>query len=120
MSADVKIVRMLLANGCIAEFTVESVPPSSSRRAKLRRGRRPDPATKTPAPITVPTGTVLSVRLTQAIDVDTAQGGMTFKSVLDDPVMIGGQVVWGVAPPSRCRRSRSNRPARSKAPTSSP
>ena len=38
-------------------------------------------------------GTVLSVRLTQAIDVDAAQAGMTFKSVLDDPVMIGGQVV---------------------------
>ena len=36
---------------------------------------------------------MLSVRLTQAIEVDAAQAGMTFKSVLDDPVMIGGQVV---------------------------
>ena len=36
---------------------------------------------------------MLSVRLTQAIEVDAAQTGMTFKSLLDDPVMIGGQVV---------------------------
>ncbi len=33
---------------------------------------------------------MLSVRLTEAIDVDAAQAGMTFKSLLDDPVMIGG------------------------------
>ncbi len=36
---------------------------------------------------------MLSVRLTEAIDVDAAQAGMTFKSLLDDPVMMGGQVV---------------------------
>jgi hypothetical protein len=41
----------------------------------------------------VPNGTVLNVRLTQKIDVDAAQAGTTFKSVLDDPVMLGGQVV---------------------------
>jgi hypothetical protein len=38
-------------------------------------------------------GTVLSVRLTQEIDVDATQTGMMFKGLLDDPVMIGGKVV---------------------------
>ena len=38
----------------------------------------PDPSTA-PPPITVPMGTVLSVRLTQEIDVDATQTGMTFK-----------------------------------------
>ena len=52
----------------------------------------PDPS-QTPPPVTVPNGTVLNVRLTQKIDVDAAQAGTTFKSVLDDPVMLGGQVV---------------------------
>jgi hypothetical protein len=31
--------------------------------------------------------------LTQAIDVDSTQTGMTFRAVLDDPVMLGGKVV---------------------------
>ena len=37
--------------------------------------------------------TILNVLLTQAIDVDAAQAGMTFKSLLDDPVMMNGKVV---------------------------
>jgi hypothetical protein len=98
MSADVKIVRILLANGGIAEFKVEDIaslefsPRKAPPTAAATAAATPDPS-KTPAPINVPKGTVLSVRLTQDIEVDAAQAGMTFKSVLDDPVMIGGQVV---------------------------
>ena len=43
--------------------------------------------------MTVPAGTALNVRTTQAIDVDGSQAGMTFKAIVDDPVMIGGSVV---------------------------
>lgn len=46
-----------------------------------------------PAPVTVPAGTVLNVRLTQAIDVDAATAGATYRSVLDDPVMMHGSIV---------------------------
>jgi len=92
MSADVKVVRLLLDNGRIAEFPVGDVSAVEFTPRKAPPAPAPDPA-RTPPPVTVPTGTVLSVRLTQAIDVDAAQTGMTFKSVLDDPVMIGGQVV---------------------------
>jgi hypothetical protein len=94
MSADVKVIRLLLDNGRIAEFPVGDVTAVefSPRKAPPAPAPAPDPA-RTPPPVTVPTGTVLSVRLTQAIDVDAAQTGMTFKSVLDDPVMLGGQVV---------------------------
>ena len=92
MSADVKVVRLLLANGRIAEFPVDDVSAVEFTPRKAPPAPAPDPA-RTPPAVTVPKGTVLSVRLTQAIDVDAAQTGMTFKSVLDDPVMIGGQVV---------------------------
>jgi len=97
MSGDVKIVRLLLSNGSIAEFPVDDIlavefaarnpaaPPPPATRA-------PDPA-KAPPPITIPQGTVLNVRLTQDIDVDVAAAGQTFKSVLDDPVMLDGKVV---------------------------
>jgi hypothetical protein len=53
----------------------------------------PADPTKAPAPVTIPAGTVLNVRLTQAIDVDVAQAGMTFKGRVDDPVSVDGRIV---------------------------
>ena len=95
MSADVKVVRILLDNGRIAEFPVADVAAVEFTQRKAPAAPAapaPDPA-KAPAPVTVPAGTVLSVLLTQAIDVDSTQTGMTFKGLLDDPVMLGGKVV---------------------------
>jgi YmgG-like glycine-zipper protein len=46
-----------------------------------------------PASVTVPAGTVLDVRLTEPINVDFATAGATYRSVLDDPVMMHGRVV---------------------------
>jgi hypothetical protein len=94
MSADVKIVRVLMANGSIAEFPVEGVSALefSPRKAPPAAAQVPDPS-RAPAPVTVPSGTVLGVRLTEAIDVDAAQAGMTFKALLDDPVMLGGKTI---------------------------
>jgi hypothetical protein len=92
LSADVKMIRMLLANGTIAEFPVDTVAGIEF----TPRTQPPQPApdvSKPVPPVTVPSGTVLNVRLTQAIDVDAAHTGALFKSVLDDPVMIGGRVV---------------------------
>jgi hypothetical protein len=96
MSADVKIVRLLLDNGRIEEFKVEDVgslefTPRKSQPTPTPT-QAPDPA-RTPPPITVPKGTVLSVRLTKGVEVDAAQAGEKVASVLDDPVMIGGQVI---------------------------
>jgi hypothetical protein len=92
LSADVKVVRVLLANGRIAEFEVEDVAGLEFSVRKAAPPPAPNPATA-PKPVTVPSGTVLSVRLTQAIDVDATKNGSAFKSILDDPVMIGGTVV---------------------------
>jgi len=58
----------------------------------LRAGQQGDPG-KAPAPVTLPAGTTVNVRLTQAIDVDVAQAGMTFKARVDDPISIDGRVV---------------------------
>jgi hypothetical protein len=92
MSADVKIVRLLLDNGSIAEFPVDGVSAVEFSPRKAPPAPAPDPS-KAPAPVTLPAGTLLNVRLTQTIDVDAAQAGMTFKSLLDDPVMMGGKVI---------------------------
>jgi hypothetical protein len=92
MSADVKVVRVLLANGKIAEFPVEDVSAVEFAARKAPPPPAPDPS-KAPAPVTLPQGTVLSALITQAIDVDATKTGATFKALLDDPVMIGGKVV---------------------------
>jgi len=92
MSADVKIVRLLLANGKIAEFPVDGVTALEFSPRKAAPPPAPDPAVA-PKPITIPNGTVLNVLLSQAIEVDAAQAGQTFKSLLDDPVMMNGKVI---------------------------
>jgi hypothetical protein len=40
----------------------------------------------------VAAGTLINVRLTQDVSVDTAQSGATFKAIVDDPVMVGGDI----------------------------
>ena len=92
LSADAKTIRLLLANGTVAEFPVNAVRAVEFSPRKANPAPAPDPS-RAPDPITIPAGTVLNVRLTETIDVDAAKSGMTFKSLLDDPVMMGGKVV---------------------------
>jgi hypothetical protein len=92
LGADVKTVRVLMANGAIAQFPVEDVAAVEFTPRKAPPPPPPDPA-RAPAPITLPAGTMLNVRLTQAIDVDAAQLSGVYKSLLDDPVMINGAVI---------------------------
>jgi hypothetical protein len=92
MSADVKVVRLLLANGSIAEFPVGDVAAVQFSPRTAPPPPPPDPA-RAPAPVTVPMGTVLNALLTEAIDVDATKTGATFKALLDDPVMLDGKVI---------------------------
>jgi hypothetical protein len=92
MSADVKVVRVMLDNGKIAEFAVTDISAVEFSPRKTPPPAAPDPS-KAPPPVTVPSGTVLNLMLTTEIDVDVTQAGMTFKALVDDPVMLGGKVV---------------------------
>ena len=92
MSADTKFVRLLLDNGSIADVAVADITAVEFSPRKAPSPPAPDPA-KAPAAVTIPSGTVLNVLLTEGIDVDAAKTGMTVRSLLDDPVMIGGKVV---------------------------
>jgi len=104
LGGDSKTVRVLLDGGQVSEvpledavaveFTVRKPPPPPPAPAPRPAPAAPRQAAVEPAKtVTVPAGTTLNVRLTQAIDVDASQAGMTFKGVVDDPVMIGGAVV---------------------------
>ena len=103
MSADVKVVRLLLPNGNVAQFPVEDVSALEFTPRKAPPAPAPDPS-KAPAPVTVPANTMLNVLLTEAIDVDAAKAGATYKAILDDPVMMAGRSSCPATPWSCCRR----------------
>lgn len=91
LSADTKVVRLLLANGTRSEFPIGDV-----ERLEFAAPKPPPPPpnpTVKPAPVLVPQGSILNVRLTEAIDVDVSKAGMTFKGIVDDPLMLSGKVV---------------------------
>jgi len=92
MSADTKLIRMLLANGKIGEFPVDTVTSLEFSVRQPAPPPAPNPA-QAPKPITLPKGTALTGVLTQAIDVDSTAAGQTFKATLDDPVMMDGKVI---------------------------
>ncbi len=92
VSADGTVVRFRLANGAVAKFPISEVLALEVSPRKAPPVRPPD-LSRTPAPITVPAGTVLNVRLTEPIDVDAASAGAIYRSVLDDPVMMDGAIV---------------------------
>jgi hypothetical protein len=43
--------------------------------------------------ITIPSGMYFRVRTIDPINVDVAQAGMTFRASIDDPIMLGGDVI---------------------------
>lgn len=102
MGGDSRAVRVLLASGQVSEIPLtEAVGVEFSPRKPPAPAPKPAPAAapaaapKPPAPkmVTVPAGTGVNVRLVEGIDVDSSKAGMTFKAVVDDPVMVDGVIV---------------------------
>ena len=107
MGADSTSVRVLLDDGQVSEVPIadavavefsarKPAPPPTAKPAAEASRRGDSRSQDSPLPpsrvVTVPAGTPVNVRLTQAIDVDSSQAGMSFKGVVDDPVMIGGSI----------------------------
>jgi hypothetical protein len=102
IGGDSKTVRVLLDSGSVSEIPLEETvavefstrkPPPPPPPPAPKPAAAPAAAPAASKAVTVPAGTTLNVRLTQAIDVDASQAGQTFKAVVDDPVMIGGSIV---------------------------
>lgn len=99
IGADSKSVRVLLDSGQVSEIRVEDTvavefdvrkPPPPPPPPTPKPAAAAAPARTT---VTIPAGTAINVRLTQAIDVDKSAAGQTFKAAVDDPIMLGGSVV---------------------------
>jgi hypothetical protein len=98
MGGDSKAVRVLLVSGQVSEIPLtEAVgvefsprkPPAPAPAAAPAAAPKP----AAPKMVTVPAGTGVNVRLTEGIDVDSSKAGMTFKAVVDDPVIVDGSTV---------------------------
>ena len=97
MGGDSKAVRILLQGGQVSEIPLtEAVgveftprkPPTPAPTPAAAPAAAPKPAA--PKMATVPAGTGVNVRLTEGIDVDSSRAGMTFKAVVDAPVIVDG------------------------------
>jgi len=103
MGGDSKAVRILLQSGQVSEiplteavgveFTPRKPPTPAPAPTPAQAAPAAAPKPAAPAMVTVPAGTGVNVRLTQTIDVDSSKAGMTFKGVVDDPVMVNGSIV---------------------------
>src|SRR5687767_1905820 len=91
--ADASTVRLLLANGSRADVAVADIAGIDfTSRTPAPPPAPPSPA-RAPAPVTVPAKTMVNVRLTEGIDVDATKAGATFRSLVDDPIMMDGKVI---------------------------
>jgi hypothetical protein len=109
IGGDSRTVRVLLDNGGVSEISLSDAvavefatrkptpapapaPAKAPAAAAPRSAAASAPAPAKTASVTVPAGTVVNVRLTQAVNVDVSKAGQTFKAVVDDPVTIGGAI----------------------------
>ena len=105
MGGDSKSVRVLLDSGQVSEIPLDQAvaveftartpapaptPPATKPAVTPTKAAAPAVA---PKMVTVPAGTAVNVRLTEGINVDASAAGMSFKSIVDDPIMVGGAIV---------------------------
>jgi hypothetical protein len=63
----------------------------ATERPRIQRSD-PDPAPAASS-LTIPSGTLLKVRMIDGVDSETSQLGQTFQASLDDPIVVDGQTV---------------------------
>jgi hypothetical protein len=83
-----------------AQAKAPAPPPPPPRDVQEREERprvlRPDSPPPQPAAtssVTIPSGTVLKIRMIDGVDSETSQLGQTFQASLDDPIMVDGETV---------------------------
>jgi len=107
IGADSKTLRLLLDSGQVSEIPLEQAvaveftartPPKPPAPPPAAPAAKPAAAAPAAAPaakaaVLVPAGTMMAVRLSEAIDVDASAAGQLFKGVVDDPILVNGSIV---------------------------
>jgi hypothetical protein len=71
----------------------EPPPPPREEPRERPRIQRSDPDPAPASSLTIPSGTLLKVRMIDGVDSETSQLGQTFQASLDDPIIVDGQTV---------------------------
>jgi hypothetical protein len=61
--------------------------------APVLEERKPEPPPRVPKTVTIPAGTLLSVRLDEAVSTEKNQTGDSFRATLDQPLVVDGLVI---------------------------
>ena len=83
---------LLMASGETVKVPLDTVQSVnfSQPQATAARSRTAAPS---PKAVTIPAGTSFRVRTVDLIDVDSTRSGAKFAATLDDPIMLGGDVI---------------------------
>ena len=68
-------------------------PTTRTRRARRQAAARSQASAPDEMGVTVPAGTLITVRTIDSIDTDVTGAGERFRASIDDPVVVNGQVV---------------------------
>jgi hypothetical protein len=85
-------IEFLLSSGESLKAPVDSIK-SLTFSVPVQAAHPPQPRSSGRSPILVPAGLAFRVRTIDGIDVDATQAGAKFRGSLDDPIMLGGDVV---------------------------
>jgi hypothetical protein len=85
-------VEVLTSSGQALKFPIDSVRSINFSQAAAAPAK-PPAAAASRAPVVIPAGTTFRVRTVDSIDVDHTQAGMKFRGTMDDPMMLGGDVI---------------------------
>jgi hypothetical protein len=76
-----------------------TAPANSAAAQQETAANPPAPPPPPPAPMTIPKGTRIDIRLNEAIDSKTAEVGSTFNGVLNAPIRVHGETVFKAGDP---------------------
>lgn len=84
-------VEFLPASGATMKIPLTDVVAIHFSAPPQKAPPPPPPAPR--PPVVIPAGSVVRIRTTDLIDVDTSQAGAQFRGAIDDPIMSGGDVI---------------------------
>src|SRR3974390_830070 len=74
------------------QTVADNLPPQAAQSPNAKV-QTPKPSAATPAPVLIPAGTTITVRLQQNLSSSTAAPGQSFEAVLEQPLVSGDRVV---------------------------
>jgi hypothetical protein len=90
LGATARQVEFLPNSGEALKLPLESVQSINLSQLSTPAESAPPKSRKT---VRIPTGTTFRIRTVDLIDVDSTQAGAKFRGTLDDPIMLGGDVI---------------------------